>query len=203
MVAPEAPDGVDRILTVPNAVSVARLSCIPLFLWLLFGRDQRGDAAILLAVLGATDWVDGYIARRFHQVSTLGKILDPTADRLLLAVGVVAILIDGSVPVVVGVLTIVRESLVGATVLALAALGARRIDVTWTGKAGTFGLLCAYPLFLAGNSDLFWADSADVLAWLCAVPGLVLSYIAVAGYIPLARRALAEGRAGADLEGRR
>jgi cardiolipin synthase (CMP-forming) len=190
----DVPPGTDRWLTVPNAISVIRLCCIPLFLWLLFGRDQRSDAAILLAVLGATDWVDGYIARHFGQVSTLGKILDPTADRLLLAVAVVAILVDGSVPVVVAVLAIARETLVGATALVLAAMGARRIDVTWSGKAGTFGLLCAFPLFLAGNSDLSWADTADVLAWLCAVPGLVLSYVAAAGYVPLARRALTEGR---------
>ena len=71
---------------------------MPLFLWLLFGRDNRLAAAWLLAVLGATDWVDGYIARRFNQVSTLGKVLDPTADRLLLAVGVISILVYGSVP---------------------------------------------------------------------------------------------------------
>ena len=190
-------EGTDRILTIPNVISVVRLACIPLFLWLLFGRDQRADAAILLAVLGTTDWVDGWVARRYGQVSTLGKILDPTADRLLLAVGVVAILIDGSVPVVVAVLTIVRESLVAVAALALASMGAKRIDVTWAGKAGTFGMLVAYPLFLAGNSDLFWADTADVLAWICAVPGLVFGYISAAGYIPLAQRALRDGRATA------
>ncbi|MDQ3147031.1 MAG: CDP-alcohol phosphatidyltransferase family protein [Actinomycetota bacterium] len=187
-------EGTDRVLTIPNVLSVIRLACIPLFLWLLFGRDQRADAAILLAVLGATDWVDGWVARRYHQVSALGKILDPTADRLLLAVGVVAILIDGSVPVVVAVLTIVRESLVAVAALVLASMGAKRIDVTWAGKAGTFGMLFAYPLFLAGNSDLFWADTADVLAWMCAVPGLVFGYISAAGYVPLARRALQDGR---------
>jgi cardiolipin synthase len=193
---PPAPADASRILTIPNAISVVRLCCIPLFLWLLFGRDDRSSAAYLLAALGATDWVDGYVARRFHQVSTLGKILDPTADRLLLAVGVVAILVDGSVPVVIGVLTIVRETLVGGATVVLAALGARRIDVTWFGKAGTFGLLCAFPLFLASHApDISWADGAGALAWVCAVPGLVFGYVAAAGYVPLARRALAEGRA--------
>jgi cardiolipin synthase len=191
-----APADTSRILTIPNVVSVVRLCCIPLFLWLLFGQDDRSSAAYLLAVLGATDWVDGYVARHFDQVSDLGKILDPTADRLLLAVGVIAIAIDGSVPVWIAVLTIARETLVGGATLVLAALGARRIDVTWWGKAGTFGLLCAYPLFLGSHADdLGWEDLAGVLAWVCVIPGLIFSYIAAAGYVPLARRALAEGRA--------
>ena len=189
-----APD-TDRILTIPNALSVVRLLCIPLFLWLLFGPEDRSSAAYLLAVLGATDWVDGYIARHFHQVSTLGKVLDPTADRLLLAVGVIGIAIDGSVPLWIAVLTIGRETLVGGATLVLAAMGARRIDVTWFGKAGTFGLLCAYPLFLGSHAeDLGWEDLAGVLAWVCVIPGLIFSYVAAAGYVPLARRALAEGR---------
>jgi cardiolipin synthase len=191
-----APPDTSRILTIPNAVSVVRLGCIPLFLWLLFGAEDRSSAAYLLAALGITDWVDGYVARHFHQVSSLGKVLDPLADRLLLLAGVLAIAIDGSVPVWIAVLTIARETLVGGATLALAAMGARRIDVTWWGKAGTFGLLCAYPLFLGSNADdLGWQDLAEVLAWVCAIPGLIFSYVAAAGYIPLARRALAEGRA--------
>ena len=190
-----AQHGEDRVLTIPNVISVVRLLCIPWFLYLLFGRDQRADAAILLAVLGATDWIDGYIARHWNQVSTLGKVLDPVADRLLLIVGIVAIVVDGSVPTVVAVLALLREGLVAGATLLLAALGARRIDVTWWGKAGTFGLMFAFPLFLAGNSDLFWADQAEVLAWICAVPGLVLGFVALALYVPMARKALAEGRA--------
>jgi cardiolipin synthase (CMP-forming) len=191
----------DRIVTIPNAISVARLLCIPWFLYLLFGQDDRAAAAILLAVLGATDWVDGFIARRWDQVSNLGKILDPVADRLLLIVGIGAILIDGSVPVAIAVLALVREGLVAGATLLLAALGARRIDVTWWGKAGTFGLMFAFPLFLAGNSDLSWAPTAEVLGWLCAIPGLVLGFVALAIYLPMARRALEEGRAPREVPG--
>jgi cardiolipin synthase len=191
----DAPADTSRVLTIPNVISLVRLACIPLFLWLLFAQDDRATAAYLLALLGATDWVDGYIARHFNQVSTLGKILDPTADRLLLAVGVVAILIDGSVPPVVGWLTIIREVAVAIVAIVLAALGARRIDVTWFGKAGTFGMMVAYPLFLVSNSGVTWADTAEVLAWVAAVPGLVFGYISAVGYVPLGIRALREGRA--------
>ena len=77
----------DRILTAPNVITLVRLLCIPIFLWLLFGVHRQTAAAVLLAVLGATDWVDGYVARRYGQVSTFGKVLDPTADRLLVGTG--------------------------------------------------------------------------------------------------------------------
>src|SRR5438105_7243077 len=100
-------------------------------------------AAYLLGFLGATDWVDGYVARHFHQVSTLGKVLDPVADRVLLGVGVVAIMIDGSVPIWLGSLVLVREVLVSLAVFVLALMGARRIDVQWVGKAGTLALMFA------------------------------------------------------------
>jgi cardiolipin synthase len=190
------PPGEDRILTVPNVVSVVRLCCIPLFVWLLFVAEDRATAAYLLAVLGATDWVDGYVARHFGQVSTLGKVLDPVADRMLLLVGVVSIAIDGSVPLGVAVLTLGREAFVAVVALVLAALGARRIDVSWFGKAGTFGQMVAYPLFLVSGDPIGWADTARTLAWVAVVPALVLSYVALAAYVPVAREALASRRAG-------
>ena len=183
------------VLTLPNLITLARLACLPVFLWLLFGQENRVAAAALLAILGITDWVDGYLARHLNQVSELGKILDPVADRLLFLVGAGGILIDGSVPTWFAVVVLVRETLVGGATIALAALGARRIDVTWFGKAGTFGLMIAFPLFLASNSDLSWADAAGVLAWMAGIPGLALSLYAAALYVPMARRALSEGRA--------
>ena len=184
-----------RVLTLPNLVTLIRLACLPLFLWLLFGQENRAAAAGLLAALGVTDWIDGYLARHLGQTSELGKVFDPVADRLLFFVGAGGILIDGSVPTWFAVVVLIRETVVGSTTVILAALGARRIDVTWWGKAGTFGLMVAFPLFLASHSDLWWAGVADELAWLAGIPGLALSLYAAARYVPLARRALAEGRA--------
>ena len=190
--------GEDRVLTIPNLLSLGRLACMPLFLWLLFHEpSHRVAAAWLMAGLGCTDWVDGFVARRYGQVSTLGKVLDPTADRILLGVGVAAIMIDGAVPVWLGVAALARELAVSLAVLVLAAMGARRIDVQWVGKAGTFALMMAFPFFLASHApDLWWHDQARVLAWLCAVPGLALSWYAAANYVPMARTALIEGRVG-------
>jgi cardiolipin synthase len=193
------PTEIDSILTVPNAITLARLLCLPVFLYLLFVLEERAAAAWLLGALGATDWVDGYLARHLGQVSEMGKVLDPVADRLLFIVGGGGILVDGSVPLWFGLVVLVRELLVGGTTLVLAALGARRIDVTWWGKAGTFGLMISFPLFLASHSTLGWADTAGVLAWVAGIPGLALSLLAAALYVPLARRALAEGRAARRL----
>ena len=183
------------VLTVPNLVSIARLGCIPWFIWLLFGAEDRMWAALLLGGLGATDWVDGWAARRLGQVAELGKVLDPTADRLLLLVAVPCLLVAGTIPGWFALTVLVREVLVGAATLVLAALGARRIDVSWWGKTGTFALLWAVPCFLAGESRVPVDEAFTVMAWVFGLPGLAIAWWAAFGYLPVARRALVEGRA--------
>ena len=187
-------EGVDRVLTVPNAITLVRLACIPLFLWLLFGADRQTAAAILLGALGATDWVDGFVARRFHQVSTVGKVLDPVADRVLVVTAVIAIAAHGAVPVWFAVATLAREVVVSGAVLLLASLGAARIDVLWVGKAGTFALMFSYPAFLLSYGTAAWQGPIHVVAWVTGLVGLTLAWIAAASYVPVARRALADGR---------
>lgn len=188
-------EGLDRILTAPNVITMVRLLCIPLFLWLLFGSHRQTAAAILLAVLGATDWIDGYVARRMGQVTTLGKVLDPIADRLLVGTAVIAIMVYGAVPLWFGIATIAREVLVSAMVLLLASLGAARIDVLWVGKAGTFGLMFAYPTFLLGFGDASWQEPIKVIGWVTGIVGLALAWYAAGSYIGPARKALRDGRA--------
>jgi cardiolipin synthase len=185
----------DRILTIPNLITMVRLALLPVFLLLLF-NDHRVVAAYLLAALGTTDFADGYIARHFNQTSELGKVLDPVADRLLFFVGVGGILVDGAMPIWFAVALLSREILITIGTLVLAAMGAARIDVTWFGKAGTLCNMVAVPLWLGADCpDLSWHGLADVLAYGFSVPGLVLSWYAAVLYVPLARRALAEGRA--------
>lgn len=188
--------GEDRILSLPNVVTSIRLVLVPVFVWLVVQPHHRYwfAAAVLLAALGSTDWVDGQLARRLDQVTTLGKILDPTADRVLLATAAISILALGAVPVPIAVLTLSREVLVAVAAVGLALAGVRRIDVTLVGKAAAFGLMCAFPLFLAGHSTVSWHHVALILAWVAATGGLVLGWVSILVYIPLVRAALADRR---------
>lgn len=198
----EIPDGEDRLLTAPNLITLVRLLCIPVFLWLLFGRENRLAAAALLAALGATDWVDGWVARRFGQVSNFGKMFDPTVDRLLMIVGIVAIMVDDldiAWFMVFAWIVVVREVVLSAFVATTVLMGARRMDVTWVGKWGTFAMMTAFPAFLASADTSIagtaWETAFLVLAWGWGLPGLVFSMIAFAGYLPEGVRALRDGRA--------
>ncbi len=192
---PGRPDpGLDRIVTVPNGITLVRLACIPLFVWLLFGADRQTAAAVLLGVLGATDWIDGFVARRYGQVSTVGKVLDPVADRVLVVTAVIAITVHGAVPVWFGVATLAREVVVSGAVLLLASLGATRIDVLWVGKAGTFALMFSYPAFLLSYGTAAWQGPIHVVAWVTGIIGLTLAWVAAGSYVPVARQALADGR---------
>ena len=192
---PAAPN---RIVTIPNVISVVRLACVPLFLWLLWGADHELAAGLLAAGLGATDWVDGYIARHFDQGSDLGKILDPTADRVLLVAAAVAVLTQGlpvAVDVVVSVM-LFREVLVAGATIGLAMAGARRIDVVWAGKAGTLALMFSLPMFLGADATrASWHAFFIFCAWGFASGGVGLGYYAAYHYVPAARAALQEGRA--------
>jgi cardiolipin synthase len=186
----------DRIWTLPNLVTLIRLLCLPLFLYLLFGVENRVAAAVLLGGLGATDWVDGYLARRLDQTSEFGRVFDPTVDRILFIVALTAIVIDGSIPVWFAVAVLAREILVGAMmVVATVFLGVEPVAVTWWGKTATFLLMFAVPSFLLGASDLGWAGMFQFLGYALGIPGLLLSVWTGFAYIPMVRAGLAESRA--------
>ena len=186
----------DGLWTIPNAITLVRLLLLPVFLYVLFGLENRAAAGLLLGGLSATDWVDGYLARRLGQVSEFGKIFDPTVDRLLFIVATIAIIIDGSIPVWFALAVLFREVAVGL-MMAVATLVYKmpRIDVTYWGKVATFLLMFAVPGFLMGNSDIGIADAFLVASWILGIPGLILSYWTGIAYIPQVRRAVAEGAA--------
>lgn len=190
------PVSVDTMFTVPNAVTALRLLCLPLFLYVLFVVENRIVAAFLLGGLGATDWIDGYLARRLGQISEFGKKFDPTVDRLLFIVGLGGILIDGSMPVWFGLAILARELVVGATVaVATLVFAMPRFDVTFWGKTATFLLMFAIPGFLLGSSEIPGADGFWFVSWMLGIPGLVLSYYTAIAYIPLIRDGVRAGRA--------
>jgi cardiolipin synthase (CMP-forming) len=189
------PGEVDTLLTIPNLFTLLRLLCLPLFLYLLLGRDNPAAAGWMLGALGATDWVDGYLARRLGQVSEFGKKFDPTVDRLLFIVALVAIIGADAAPRWFCIAVLVRELLVGGAIaIATVFFSMARFDVTILGKAATFLLLFAIPGFLIGWSDFPGHEGFLVASWLVGIPGLVLSYYTAIRYVPEIRRGVSLGR---------
>ncbi len=191
----EAVVGSDRYLTAPNLFTLVRLLCIPLFLYVLFGRDNPAGAAWMLGGIGATDWVDGWLARRFDQVSEFGTVFDPTVDRLLFIFAVAGIIIKGAAPLWFAWLVVAREVLVGGSVtIATLAFHMKRFDVTFWGKSATFLLMFAIPGFMLGSSDITGHGGFEVAAWCLGIPGLILSYYTAITYIPAIRHGVRAGR---------
>jgi cardiolipin synthase len=193
------PDGQrQRILTIPNIISFTRLAGVPVFLWLVLGpRSQTADwwAVGLLFAAGASDWLDGKIARALNQQSRLGELLDPAADRLYIVATIVALAIRAIIPWwLVGVLA-VRELLLAAVLLALRRRNYAPLQVSFAGKAATANLLYAFPLLFLGSHQTSYAEVARVFGWAFALWGTALYWWAAALYVEQARRLLAADRA--------
>ena len=187
-----APD-VDRIFTVPNAISMLRLAGIPVFIALLAG-ERRVAAAIALAIIAGTDWLDGGLARRWHQVTTVGKVLDPTIDRFLLLAAFIGLMIDGSLPIWIGCVLLTREVLIGLGGIALGLMGHTRISVTWYGKIYAFGVMAALPFFLIAHSGVFWDGVAVIAGWILIIPSAILSWVTALEYAKKAKAAIATSK---------
>ena len=184
-----------RILTFPNAITLMRLCCLPIFLWLLFSVRDRGAAAWLLGGLGATDWIDGWVARRFNQQSSFGAVFDPAVDRGLFIVSLIAILIDNSMPMWFGLAVLIREITVASVMLIATAFGMERFAVSIWGKRYTFLMMFAVPLILLGEADGAGAVWVTRGGWICAIPALVVSYLTALNYVPQISQHLRSGRA--------
>lgn len=184
-----------EIFTLPNLITLTRLFSLPVFLWLLFSANDRGAAAWLLGGLGATDWVDGWVARRFNQQSNFGAIFDPAVDRGLFIVAVVAILIDRSMPLWFGWAVLVREVVVAGAMLIATAFGMQRFAVNKWGKRYTFLLMFAVPLILLGQAQGAGSQWVTRLGWFFGIPALVMSYATAFNYVPVIRANLRSGRA--------
>ena len=179
-----------RVLTIPNVVSFIRLLGIPVFWWVLLARDDVAMAAWLVFLIGWTDWIDGYLARRLNQVSELGKALDPIADRLLIASALIGGLMVGVLPAWFGWGLIAREALVGIMALTLAAKRGGTIEVRYAGKVATFLLYGAIPAFYlaeAGVMEWFMRPTA----YITGVVGLVMYWYVAIRYIGDSRDRLA------------
>ena len=187
--------GPKGIVTLPNLITMVRLLVLPVFVVMLLVNEQRAGAALLLGVLGMTDWVDGWVARTFNQTSQFGMVFDPFVDRALFVVGTGSVLLDGGVPLWFCASILFREVFVGLMMLVGTLFGMKRFAVSIWGKRYTFLLMTSVPLLLLGASSHITADAAWVGGWVLGIPGLIMSYIVGVLYIPVVLQNVRAGRA--------
>jgi cardiolipin synthase len=178
MASLEEDASLSRIATVPNLLSLIRILLIPVFVLLILHHGTEAAGVILLAVVVSTDWIDGYIARRTGQVSNLGKILDPVADRLAIAAGLIALMARDAFPVWAGLLVLIRDGLILAAGAALLFRLKVRLDVRWIGKFATFALMVGIPLVAWGRFGLWLHGLALPVGWAIYAVGIVTYYAA-------------------------
>jgi cardiolipin synthase len=182
---------VDRVLTIPNAISAARIAGVPVFLWLVLGpRTAVADdwAVGILMAAGVSDWLDGKIARALNQGSRLGQVLDPAADRLYIAATIVALAVRGIIPWWLVAVLALRELTVGAALAVLRRrAGFGTLQVSLVGKGATLCLLYAFPLLFLGDHSGSPAEVARVIGWAFAVWGTALYWWAAAMYLAQVR----------------
>jgi len=183
-----------RILTVPNAISVARLAGVPVFLWLVLGPEADGWAVGLLIAAGLSDWLDGVIARAWDQQSRLGQVLDPAADRLYIAATLIGLAIRAIIPWWLVALLAARELLLAVALLVLRRYGYGPLQVSLVGKAATLCLLYAFPLLFLGAHAGTPALVARVIGWAFAIWGTALYWWAAALYLVQMRRLISAAR---------
>lgn len=164
----------DRVLTVPNALSAVRLLLIPVFLWLLLVEHSDAWATAILMFSGASDWLDGKIARLAGQSSRLGELLDPLVDRIYMVTVPISFALRHFVPWWFVVVLVARDAILAATLPALRSRGLTALPVTYIGKGATFGLMSGFPLILLGQFDGLWSRVVLAIGWAFTIWGFAL-----------------------------
>lgn len=185
----------DRILTIPNLLSIFRLLGVPLFVWLVLGPEADGWAVVVLFISGITDYLDGMLARRWHQISRVGQLLDPVADRLYVVAALLAFGIRDIVPWWLVILLLLRDLVLLFTLPTLRRLGYTGLPVHFLGKAATANLLAAFPWLLLGTGAGTFADWAHAFGWAFLIWGTGLYWWAALGYLWQVRVLSREGQA--------
>jgi cardiolipin synthase len=181
----------DRVWTIPNLISFARLLGVPLFLWLILVPQADVWALVVLVISGISDWADGVIARATGQISRLGQILDPVADRLYIAAALLGLALRGIIGWWLVILLVARDVLLIAILPPLKRRGLVGLPVHFLGKAGTFCLLYAFPLLLLGDDPSTLGQVARIVGWAFALWGTGLYWYAGLLYLEQARRVIA------------
>ena len=190
-----------EVLTIPNLLSLLRLGLLPVFLWLVLGPEAHGPAVVVLMVIGISDWLDGALARKLDQTSSLGALLDPVADRLYILVAVIGLAASGAIPVWLALLLAARDLVLWGLVPVLRTRGYSALPVHFLGKAATAALLYAFPLLLLGTGDSAFEVGARVLGWAFAIWGSGMYWWAGVLYAWQVRTLVAQDRHGVSATG--
>jgi cardiolipin synthase (CMP-forming) len=184
-----------RVMTVPNALSAFRILLIPVFVVLLLDDGTRLAGFLVMGAVVSTDWIDGVIARRTGQITELGKLLDPLADRLAMGAAIVTLVVAELLPLWAAAVVLIRDAVVLVAAIWLAVTRGPRIDVRPIGKYATFTLMWAIPAIAWGNADLPLDDVARLFGWVWFSAGVVEYYVAAVAYAVDLRRAVLARRA--------
>jgi cardiolipin synthase len=191
----ELPVGDDsRVITLPNALSALRLVGVPFFLWLVLNEHDELAVAVLM-VSGFTDWLDGKIARRWNQMSRVGALLDPAADRLYILATLIGLTVRDVVPLWLTLALVGRDVLLATTLPVLRKYGYGPLPVHFLGKAATFNLLAGFPLLLLGEGDSVVSEVAHAFGWAFAIWGTALYWWAGWLYLVQVRQVVLAARA--------
>lgn len=163
-----------QYLTIPNALTALRGLGVPVFIWLALGLEADGWAIFVLALGGATDYLDGKLARAWGQTSRFGELADPAIDRIYIVATLVVLTLRQAIPVWVVVLLIARDLILGLVTIALTRKGLPPLKVTYIGKAATFNLLYAFPFLLLALSDSWVGSAAFIFGWAFTIWGVAL-----------------------------
>ena len=189
----------DRVLTIPNVLSFIRLLGVPVFLWLILVPEADTAAFVLLALSGVTDWLDGKIARATGQISRLGQLLDPLADRLYIAATLLGLALRQIIPWWLVIVILARDLVLAIVLVLLKRRGVTGLPVHFLGKAATFCLMFGFPILLLGTAatgtSFTFADLARDLGWAFAIWGTALYWWAGVLYLEQAARVLRARRA--------
>jgi cardiolipin synthase (CMP-forming) len=183
------PAQTDRVLTIPNVISFLRIALIPVFVVLIVDPDTTRAGLVVFVAVVATDWVDGALARATGQVSDLGKVLDPVADRLAIAAGLIALVVADAFPLWAALLILVRDATVLIAGLVLLSKRRARIEVRHLGKVATFSLMAAIACIAWGSLGYPLAPAALACGWAFYAVGIVEYYVATVLYVGDLRRA--------------
>ncbi|MGV8876648.1 MAG: CDP-alcohol phosphatidyltransferase family protein [Rhodoglobus sp.] len=174
----------NRVWTVPNVLSLLRLALVPLFLYLIISA-QDALALVVLVISSVSDYLDGVIARRFNQITRLGQLLDPAADRLFIFVALIGLAVRDVIPWWLFVVIVAREIMLAILGIVAASQGFGPLPVHHLGKVATAALFFALPMLMLGQAFSPLAPITDPLGWALALWGAFLYWWA--GFIYLAQ----------------